>query len=84
MDIDEHIAHVTGMEVDKYEIQEHMDFDATPLHAAWADKEYDDPPTGPLPLLNGMVMFQMYHILRFWDHKLMCLSLKMIDRISYL
>ena len=84
MDIDEHIAHVTGMEVDKYEIQEHMDFDATLLHAAWADKEYDDPPTGPLPLLNGMVMFQMYHILRSLDHKLTCSSLKRNDNTSYL
>lgn len=37
MDIDEHIVYVTGMEVDEYKMQEHVDFDATPLHAAWAD-----------------------------------------------
>ena len=48
MDIDEHIAHVTGMEVDEYEIQEHVDFDSTPLHAAWAEEGYDDLPiAGP-------------------------------------
>ena len=48
MDIDEHIAHITGMEVDEYEMQEHMDFDATPLHTAWADDGLDEQPiAGP-------------------------------------
>ena len=48
VDIDEHIAHITGMEVDKYEMQEHVDFDATPLHAAWADDDLDERPiAGP-------------------------------------
>ena len=48
MDIDKHIAHITSMKVDEYEMQEHVDFDATPLHAAWADDDFDERPiTGP-------------------------------------
>ena len=48
MDIDEHIAHITNMEVDEYKMQEHVDFDSTPLHAVWADDDLDERPiAGP-------------------------------------